>query len=274
MSAQGGSTGAPADSNDESELRKQASVYGAAAFVGGYLVTYLLEGSNLERTVREEGLFGRGSLTPEAISNNGGTPPETFDMVGWLYHSLHQVDPELTIQPEESVSVSLALPEPEILIFVPPLMLMIAGYLVVSKTGPTDDSTAIRRGAHIVIGYCALTVLSAYLLSWSTTLTGFGNNITIEVTVPLVKSAVVGGILYPLVFGAVGGYVAYEQRDTAPVESSSAGPDAGPTVAAGEDADDTDAGDHKFNSEPEPSGESTGDRADHNSRTSDSQRSE
>lgn len=79
---------------------------------------------------------------------------------------------------------------------VPPLLLLAGGLAVGRYAGTTDAATAAVGGASLVIGYGLLSVLGVVLFP------------TANVTPDAVTGVLLAGVVYPVVFGAVGAAVA------------------------------------------------------------------
>jgi len=148
-------------------------VYGTGAFVTGYLVMVLL--------VVVEGV-GR----------------QRIEFAGWLYYNAQFVD--VTLDGAELVgSVNYvrtgwggSVP-PVVYHLVPVAVLLTAGFLLASRTGASEPSAGATAGASIVAGTVVLAALGTVLFA-----SGSGSP-------TLLTGVLLAGVLYPAVFGAIGG---------------------------------------------------------------------
>lgn len=167
------------------------AVFGALAFVVGYLLTVLL-------TAVAGGLIG--SRDPLALS-------------GLVFYGAHFVVG--AVDWPTGAQAMYALDEisstiPKLVYYLVPVgVLTGTGYLLVNRL-PQRDSLTPRSGAKagmsIVVGYLPLVVVGALLIS-----TRVVSATTFESAfwrVNLVSAVVLAGLVYPLALGALGGYLA------------------------------------------------------------------
>ncbi|WP_435359255.1 transporter [Haloarchaeobius sp. DFWS5] len=84
---------------------------------------------------------------------------------------------------------------------VPPLLLFGAGFLAARTTGLAGTaSTAATSGALVFAGYLLLVLISAPLFAYSAG--------PASLSVPVVNAVIIAGLVYPVVFGALGGLTA------------------------------------------------------------------
>lgn len=179
---------------------KQGAIFGAIAYVGGYILTYILATIDSEFEVNQ------------TIEELGGGMMEA---VGWVFYGAHRIEIEVTAEGGgESQTETLRIFEeaspdlPEILYYlVPVVMLIVAGYLVVGQIRAYGGSEAIKAGATVAVGYLPLTVLGVFLFRLSEEQSGFGQTISVSISPELVPAALIMGLIFPLVFGAIGGYL-------------------------------------------------------------------
>jgi len=228
----------------------EGGVAGVAAFVAGYLVTYLLKlgdvaaakarsasdgglfvATHESSTIPAEDVFGeelvisaQESGVQWTLNVFGVDPPGDATMVAWLYEGAHGLDPSGRLVVETgsesaTYALSLAVPVETHLLLVPPVVLTAAGYAVVSQVGaPEEMQRAGRLGGTVAVGYALASLAAIALFRWSQTgavLNASGSSSTALSygPNPLVALAVMG-VAYPLVFGALGGYVAFRRAST------------------------------------------------------------
>lgn len=163
---------------------------GLASFVVGYLLTYLWRGRDIER------LLGP---TETLLALFQAEPLGTWRVVGWLFYGAHFVDTRIaaTFGPvDTAVYVDLVREGSgnlELLYLLPPALLIVAGFLVVTRLGAVEFVDGARFGALITIGYFPLIAAGLVLFAYHDT------------RPDPVPAILVAGLLYPIVFGALGG---------------------------------------------------------------------
>ena len=182
------------------------TVAGLGVWILGYLVTALLAS---EET--------RGDPTV-ALFRMVTDDPGDWQLAGLLYYNAHSVDitfPDVALAPERYNYVAGAEGLLTVLFFLPPVVLVIAGGLVTARS--RDDlrrlTDGLVSGATVTVGYLALTVLGLLLFAIEA---GDG---TVRPD-PLV-AVFVAGILYPAVFGSLGGILTWLLTRGSSAESSS-----------------------------------------------------
>lgn len=183
---------------------------GVATFFLGFAVTYALVAREVEAALS-------GVNAVAALFGEAAVP--TWKAVGWAFYNAHLVALEIPM-PGGTVSRNLIAAEggSVALYLVPPALLTLAGWFVArtaydlggSRVGvpPTEadggSSVSItdgaRAGAAVVVGYLLVAVAGAFVLSAD----AFGATVGPD----LLGAAAVAGLLYPLLFGALGGAVA------------------------------------------------------------------
>lgn len=151
----------------------QGAVYGAGAFVAGYLVTLLL-------------------VVVEGVAR------ERIEFAGWIYYNAQFVDVELgdaaLISSVNYLRTGWGGSVPALVYhLVPAVVLLAAGFLLASKVGASELRDGAVRGASIVTGTVLLAALGTVLFS------------TRGGAPALLTGVLFAGIVYPAVFGAVGG---------------------------------------------------------------------
>ncbi|WP_459192646.1 transporter [Halosimplex sp. J119] len=163
---------------------------GIAAWVLGYLALYLTHASNIENSLGSNVL---SALTDENV---------TWKLVGWLFYNAHNVTVKIpglfggqTAQNFVAGAEETALTA---FLVVPPLLLVAAGIVAAWNTA-SEPTTAARNGAVVVLGYLPLSVAGAILFAISVGDATAAPN--------LVTAVLLAGVVYPLLFGAVGGLI-------------------------------------------------------------------
>lgn len=193
-------------------------VAGLFAVVVGFLATFAL--SNYADDIRsiEELLSSNGIPTGSAQS----FLPKPYEIIAWEFLENHQVGVSAEVGGEVDTLAGLVnadtgvvadvtdllLPTSSQLQVLPPVLLLVAGYLVASRTVRTDVRDAATAGAHVTLGYLlgivAIVSVASYQLSVP------GTDVTLLEISPEVASAIgIAGLAYPVLFGGLGGALAF-----------------------------------------------------------------
>ena len=157
------------------------TIVGITVYVVGYLVTYATAASAVNRAVQ-----GNVRLT-----DAGAASAPAWKAVGWVFYDAHLVGTRL---PDVSGHVDfVGLSGVQFLYLVPPLLLIIAGGSVTYLTRVNDPKAGVQAGLTITIGYLLFAIIGAILVSF------------VGIQPDLLRAAVVAGIVYPVVCGAIGG---------------------------------------------------------------------
>lgn len=168
---------------------------GLAAWGLGYVLTYLLvatdiESSGLNRLIE---FFGGESAT--------------YELVGWVFYNAHLVDisytgiglfspPRSFIGGEDGFTALLYL--------IPPALLLAAGLAVGRYRGVGEASEGALTGALVTPGYLLLSVVGVFAFSVSV---GEASGAP-----DLIPAVLIAGVIYPVVFGGLGGVLASVTR--------------------------------------------------------------
>ncbi|MDZ5809836.1 transporter [Halorubrum sp. AD140] len=165
---------------------------GAVAYVLGYLVAYVTQQSTVETELEGFNFFA---------DLFGSDPIPTWQAIGWVFYNGHFVDTQVPSLVGGARSVNLVSQADggslTLLFVVPPVLLIVAGLVagrLAEATEPVDGATA---GALVLVGYLPLAVVGAFLFRYSV---GDGT-----VAPDLITAVLLAGMVYPAVFGAVGG---------------------------------------------------------------------
>lgn len=185
-------------------------VAGACAFLVGFVLTALVEWRHLRSPDQPviEFYYQATDVTLESNVGPSGPLPGLYEFTAWQYHSLHAVSFEfggagvwhLTPQPARPLAI------------VPFLALAGAGALVVSRS---DAAHGARRGALVVVGYLPLAAVTAATSTWNPPESvqlvrrGIGGGVShlSSIGVSTLDAVVFTGLLAPVAFGALGGYL-------------------------------------------------------------------
>ena len=174
----------------------ESAVAGVAAWGLGYLFTYLLVAADVE-----------SSPLNRLIEFFGGESA-TYELVGWVFYNAHLVDisytgvgvftpPRSFIGGEDGFTVLLYL--------IPPALLVIAGLAVGRYQGAAEPTQGAIAGALVTPGYLVLSIVGAFLFTVSV---GDASGAP-----DLIPAVLVAGLVYPTVFGALGGVLASVTAD-------------------------------------------------------------
>lgn len=180
------------------------AVAGVLSWIVGYVFTYLLVASD----IRESGL--------NQFAQAFGDGDATYELVGWVFFNSHLVDAVIDAPFVGSRTANFVGGEDgfSVLLFAIPAVLLVAAGLAVGRSqGVTRANDGAVAGALIVPGYLVLCIVGAVLFR-------------VEVggasgEPDLLPAILLAGVVYPLVFGAIGGVVAAVTTDEEPARRRS-----------------------------------------------------
>lgn len=155
---------------------------GVVAWLLSYLFTYLITSSEIKNSI-----LAQFSEIP------------TWKIVGWVFYNAHFVATDFQVGFLSGTTNAIGGEDgfTPLLWVIPPLLLLIAGLAVGRYTGQTGDTArAAVAGVTPVIGYGVLSVVGVFLFA------------TENVKNDPVTGILLAGLLYPIVFGAVGAAIA------------------------------------------------------------------
>jgi hypothetical protein len=165
---------------------------GAAAWVLGYVFTFLIVGTDVQDSAAQRFI--------EAV----GGEPATYEMVGWVFYNAHFVDTIYTDVPAFGSFTTTAVGGDggfSPLLYLTPVGLLVAAGLAVGQYRDVDDPLdGITAGLTVVPGYLVLTVLGLFL--FEVTLGGASGG------PERLDAVLIAGLVYPAVFAGAGGVVA------------------------------------------------------------------
>jgi hypothetical protein len=173
---------------------------GALAFLLGYLATFMIQSGDLPE--------GLGSVA-DALAALGVSPPAGWQVVGWYFLGAHNVGLEVSTSVAGQSSLGTILNDLGILqMVVPVVLLVLAGFLTARAAGVPDGIEGTKAGLTVVPGYLVLAVVLALSSSWSFSESAGGVSASASVAPELLPGVLLAGVLYPVVFGALGGAAA------------------------------------------------------------------
>lgn len=165
---------------------------GLVAFIAGYLVTYLWQVNRIR-----ESLQGINAI----LQFSGGEELPAWKAVGWLFFNEHFVDTLLPGLGGAQTRNFIASGDfPAILYAVPVVVLLVTGFLLAWSRGRVDLRTGAMDGATITLGYALAAVITVFVVG--------ATRGDASITPDPVTGVLLAGIVYPLVFGAIGGALA------------------------------------------------------------------
>ena len=185
---------------------------GAAAFVASYLLTFLLW---TQTALPDPENFDQ-AIDRAFVQSVRDTVP-SWKAAGMTLYNAHFVD--LTYStPSGSSSVNLIDAAGGGLVafalFVPPLVLLVAGFAAVYVSDVTADlPNAVAAGALVLVGYLLFALVGALLFGHTETVEFFGISGQYSLSIPLLSTVIFLGVVYPVVFGGLGGAGAYLLQD-------------------------------------------------------------
>jgi hypothetical protein len=128
-----------------------------------------------------------------------------FEVLGWFYYNAQFVNVEqpgggsFNLFDQQFLMELLSVP-PIVYRLVPIALLFVAGYLLATSHSARTSAQGAKSGATIAVGVVILAVAGTYVFSISQ-----GGQ---SMQPSLVNSVLVMGVVYPVVFGGIGGYLA------------------------------------------------------------------
>lgn len=148
------------------------------------------------------------SYVEPGITPGQGQTSTATDL-GWMFYSSHAVDIAIEAGGQSETFSLFAEGEttiPEVAFYLAPAVVLAAvGYwLASSLAAGTDGGSRATTGASVAVGYLPLALAGTFLFEESgSTLSG-----TATIAPDLTESLLFAGLLFPILFGAVGGYLA------------------------------------------------------------------
>jgi hypothetical protein len=151
-----------------------------------------------------------GSATQ--LQSAGIALPAKWKVVGMVYHSVHNVAYSFTVTAagqQQTFSFGRGFMSGDLLPWLIPMgVLFAAGFLVARRLGAAGTGRGAVVGAKTAVGYIVLVAITKFVFVWSATTTQAGATQSISLGPALVPALAFAGVLYPLVFGGLGGAAA------------------------------------------------------------------
>lgn len=184
--------------------------YGVASYVVTYAIFFVLKGSEGVQEFRTGFEQGAGSTFQQL----GIDPPSAFQVAGWVFYLAHNAGIEISVSAmgqSQTLNMNPGLGQEAYLMAIPPIVLVAAGYLIASREAPVGASLP-KVGASIAAGYVILSLVGVFAFAWTVTITGgFGQEASLTVKPQLVMGVLAAGLIYPALFGGIGGFIAQSQ---------------------------------------------------------------
>lgn len=189
-------------------LRRSAPV-GILAYVVGYTLTLGATVGRISEVVAIEMSATVEHVASAPLGQIFGSTPPSWVVGGWFFYNAHFVPTSLpTADPMNGIrvltnrSLLSTLGWPFVAIYLLPPLLLLAGGYFVAQTGNTSGVNGTRNGgASIVVGYLPVFLFGAFVFTANSATGGV-------VASPAGLPAVFLGLVYPVVFGALGGTLA------------------------------------------------------------------
>lgn len=151
-----------------------------------------------------ESFFGMGVFSID-ITGFGvdATPLGLFRIVAWILLLAHGV----TVQ-----GLGFELVQTNLLQIMPGLVLLAAGFALTRRRPVVHWLDGVISGASLVVGYCIAILVIAFLAqaTFDTTAPFRATTVTVDIVAAVIKA----GLLYPAVFGGIGGLIAAVVQET------------------------------------------------------------
>lgn len=176
--------------SEDSEMPIVAGIAaGLVAWLGGYVFTYVVAADE----IRNSGL----NRIVEALSGDAAT----YEIVGWVFYNAHFVDTVFQNLPiVGSVTANYVGGEDGFtaaLYAIPIALLCLGGAATAAYSHAADVTEGIRAGVALVPGYLLLSVAGVFLFEVTTG--------SASATPDQLAGIVLAGVVYPIVFGSIGG---------------------------------------------------------------------
>jgi hypothetical protein len=194
--------------------RRRPSAAGSRASTGGILGLRLLGGAAVGF-----GTFALGFLATY-LSKSGdftgarfGEGPSTEQYVSWMFFKMHNVGHQATASvgsrsESEAFDPSTWAVWEDWLFALPPALLLVAGLAVGVLWADGKASSGALYGASLVLGYLPATLVVALFSEYSRSRASLMGTVSVSAGPKLPEALALAGVVYPLVFGVVGGVVA------------------------------------------------------------------
>lgn len=169
------------------------AISGVVTFLVGYVVTFLWQSQAVEESLQNYNTI---------VDFFGGNPIPTWKAIGWLYYNAHAVPFTTPAFGGGRASQNMIADgnAPMLLYIVPPLLLIIGGFIVARSLDKRKAETGARVGVGVVAGYLLAALVGLVVFRHASS--------SGVIHVQYALGALVAGVVYPVVFGAIGGALA------------------------------------------------------------------
>lgn len=183
---------------------------GLAAFAAGYALLFAIKGEDIMRNFMAG--FRSTGATVSQLEQLGATLPEQWKVVGMVYHTLHNVPYRMEVTRNGqsfSQTIGREFLAGELLPWLIPMaVLVVAGFLLARHAGSASAGDGAATGASVATGYLVAAIGTTFVFTWSATLSGAGVQGSMRLGPAIVQSGLMAGLIYPAIFGGLGGAVA------------------------------------------------------------------
>lgn len=181
---------------------------GALAYLVGFAITYFLLESDIRQNMQEQ------TQAMATLQQYGADPPAVWQGVGWFFYGAHNVQLEISAEAagqsfSQSVPVTQGPVWTPVLYLIPVLALVGAGALATRGSNAPSHGEAAKQGATVIAGYLPLAIAGVFVVAWSAEVTSGVQSAEVTLRPQLMTAVLLAGIVYPAVFGGIGGYVAH-----------------------------------------------------------------
>lgn len=176
--------------------------YGVVTFILGFGMTFIMVGSQVNQ------IFGRTNINLfQAAIRTSRMAPESWKLVGWLFYSMHFMKIRVNgtgFGFRRSTAVSLYQSEAWSLFYflIPIIIILAIGFLAIRRTVDSTPQSLALTVTGLAVGYSVIGGPVLVLSSW------YINSGLASATALPDPNAFPLFLLYPIVFGTIGGGVA------------------------------------------------------------------
>lgn len=191
---------------------RRSTILGVVAYALVYAPAYLFAATNRVAIGQIQLTSATEGVDPAPLGEVFGSVPATWKVGGWLLYNANRASVSLPtagarngIMGLTNVDLLASLGGPALILYLlPPIFLIGAGYFVM-EWGEIGSSAPWVGGASITIGYFPLMLIGSFVFTASV------NRITAS---PDGITSLAAGLIYPLIFGAIGGIIAAHRRSS------------------------------------------------------------
>lgn len=184
---------------------------GILTFVVGMLASVLLVNPKADDEVFENtDEAGTDALTYGELDTDSLSPPGDFELAGWLYHKSHFASIDVSLGSGSGDDLAFAM-DPGLVLLVPILVLLAAGFFLAARGTATTRNDSAVNGALVFLGYLPVAYVSTHVLYYEADARVY--YVGIEAQPDATSVVLFTGLLFPIVFGAIGGAIEHAIGD-------------------------------------------------------------